>query len=133
MVAEAGTPESTGAAFDSRTVIVIGADVVTTPSLAPTENVYTPGPWASVGVQVKTPLDAPDAAPDGAPESENARIWDGTSSSLAVAVNVYGVCSRMDALAGTLAITGAALTSLTVSEIAASVLATPSLTRTVNG
>src|SRR5258706_295803 len=46
------------------------------------------GPWASVGVQVKTPL-VVMAAPAGAlVSSENVSSWAGTSASVAVAVNV---------------------------------------------
>src|SRR5678809_485781 len=71
-------------------------------------------------------------APVGARTSEKVRVCAGMSLSVAVAVNVYGANSGMVALAGTFAIAGAAFTSVTWSVIAASVLATPSLTRTVN-
>jgi hypothetical protein len=37
---------------------VIEEDVLVTPSLTATENVYTPGPWASVGVQLNAPVEA---------------------------------------------------------------------------
>jgi hypothetical protein len=57
----------------------------------------------------------------------------GTSLSVALAVNVYGAVSGMLAVAGTPLSTGAALTSVTFSVIAASVFVTPSLTLTVNG
>src|SRR6185295_11462537 len=47
-----GTPESTGATLTSETVIAIVFVSVSVPSLTITSNVYVPGPWASVGVQV---------------------------------------------------------------------------------
>jgi hypothetical protein len=89
-----------------------------------------PGPCASVGVQANAPVLALMLAPLGAPTSENVSGCAGTSLSVAVAVNVYAESSGIVALAGTFAITGAAFTSVTVSVIAASVFAVPSLTRT---
>jgi hypothetical protein len=52
---------------------------------------------------------------------------------VAVAVNVYADSSGVVAVAGTPLIAGNVFSSVTVSVIAASVLAVPSLTRTVNG
>src|SRR5437867_7758892 len=69
----------------------------------------------------------------GVPVSENVSVWAGESASVALAVNVYAASSGNVALAGTPESTGATFTSVTPSEMAASVFATPSLTRTVNG
>jgi hypothetical protein len=74
-----------------------------------------------------------DAGPVGAPLSEKLRVCVGISLSVALAVNVSDVSSTTLAVAGTPLSTGAALTSVTFSAIAASVFVTPSLTRTVNG
>src|SRR6059036_1736570 len=73
------------------------------------------------------------AAPAGAPTSENVSGCAGRSESVALAVNVYAASSGSVALAGTPESTGATFASVTLSEMAASVFATPSLTRTVNG
>src|SRR5258705_10234097 len=133
MVAEAGTPESDGATFTSVTPSEMAASVFATPSLTRTVNGYVPGPCASVGVQEKAPLVAPIVAQEGALTSENVSVCAGWSLSVALAVNVYAASSGIVADAGTPESTGAALTSVTVSEMDASVLGTPSLTRTVNG
>jgi hypothetical protein len=71
-------------------------------------------------------------APAGAPTSENVNVFAGRSGSVAVAVNVYGASSAIVAAAGTSAIAGAALASVTSSVVTASAFAVPSLTRTVN-
>ncbi len=84
----AGTFASTGARFASETVSVIAALVIATPSLTCTVNKYSPGPCASLGVQVNSPVPASIAVPDGAPRSENVSACAGKSSSVAVAVNV---------------------------------------------
>src|SRR5207237_630670 len=63
-------------------------------SVTITRNELVLGPWASVGVQVKTPLGELMLAPTGAPGSRlNARILVGISESVAVAVKVRAVCS----------------------------------------
>src|SRR6185503_7826277 len=107
MVAVAGTPASTGAAFVSVTVMLIGDDVLVTPSLTLTLNGYEPGPCASVGVQLNTPVEPSMLAPVGAPVSENDRVCAGRSASVDVAVNVYGASSGIVAVGGTPASTGA--------------------------
>src|SRR5207244_9658060 len=89
IVADAGTPESTGAAFTSVTVSEIDASVFATPSLTRTVNGYVPGPCASVGVQENTPVVPPIVAPEGAPTSEKVSVCAGWSVSVALAVNVY--------------------------------------------
>src|SRR5689334_23673959 len=133
MVAEAGTPESTGAASTSVTACVIEASVLTPPSLTRTENGYVPGPCASVGVHENAPVPGSIVAPAGAPTSENVSVSAGRSGSVAEAVNVYAASSGMVALAGTPESTGAAFASVTSSVMAAPVFVTPSPTRTVNG
>src|SRR6185369_14051123 len=133
MVAVGGTPASTGAAFTSVTVTEMAASVFVTPSDTRTLNGYTPGPCASLGVQLKTPLLAPMLAPAGPLTSENVSVCTGRSESVAVAVNVYGPSSGIVAVAGTAESTGATFVFVTVKVIAASVFVTPSLTRTVNG
>ncbi len=130
---EAGTPPTIGVEFTSVTVSAIGALLVSEPSLTCTLNEKLPGPCVSVGVQVNAPVVAPMLAPVGAPTSENVSVWAGTSLSVAVAVNVYAASSGIVTLAGTFASTGAEFPSVTVSVIAASAAAVPSLTRTENG
>src|SRR5262245_61705816 len=88
MVALAGTLASTGAALTSVTVSVPEASAFVTPSLTGTATGYAPGPCASVGVQVNTPLEPSMPAPDGPLTSENVSVWAGRSASVAVAVNV---------------------------------------------
>ena len=72
-----------------------------------------PGPWASVGVQVKTPVTGVMLAPAGAPASRlKVNVLAGRSASVAVAVKVSGVSSST-VLLPIAASTGAWLTSLT--------------------
>src|SRR5262249_50935764 len=66
----------------------------------------------------------------GAPTREKVRGLAGMSGSVATAVNVYATISSIVTALGTPDRVGGTLTSLTVTVIAASVLATPSLTRT---
>jgi hypothetical protein len=82
---------------------------------------------------VNTPVVPSMLAPTGAPISENVSGWAGESTSVAVAVNVYGASSAIVALSGTSAIAGVVFASVTVSVIGAPAFAVPSLTRTVNG
>src|SRR6266513_3070582 len=98
MLAVGGTPDNTGAALPSVTVSVIAASVFVTPSLTRTLNGNVPGPWASVGVQVNTPLVAPMLAPAGPLGSEKLSVCVGTSESVAVAVNVYAASSGIVAV-----------------------------------
>ncbi len=72
--------------FASLTVNVIAAASESMPSLTTTLKVYSPGPCASVGVQVNAPVPESMAAPAGPPVSENVRGWTGSSGSVAVAV-----------------------------------------------
>ena len=60
---------STGASFVSVTVILIVSFVLAPmpSSTVKTMPAYVPGPWASVGVQLKAPVAASIAAPAGAP------------------------------------------------------------------
>jgi hypothetical protein len=51
-------------------------------------NGYVPGPCASVGIQVNTPVVPSMDAPAGASTSENVSVFAGRSASVAVAVNV---------------------------------------------
>ena len=55
---------------------------------------YTPGPWASVGVQLKAPpavIDAPVGTSPARPSARlKVRVLAGTSASVAVAVKVSG-------------------------------------------
>src|SRR6185436_5540269 len=111
-VAVAGTFASTGAVLPSMTVIEIGADELVTPSLTLTLNGYEPGPCASVGVQLNTPVEPSMVAPAGAPTNENVSVCAGRSASVAVAVNVYGASSGTVAEGGTPARTGATLASV---------------------
>src|SRR5262245_2879292 len=121
-----------GATLTSLTVTVIAASVFATPSDTRTEKLYDPGPWASVGVQEKAPVDELIDAPVGAPTKLNVNVWAGMSGSVAVAVKVNAVSSSIVADDGTPEMVGATLTSLTVTVIGASAFATPSDTRTVN-
>src|ERR1044072_3969664 len=116
MVADAGTPASTGAEFTSFTWMLI--DLVSLSAGLPlsvtlTVNVYSPGPCASAGVQGKTPVLKSMLAPVGGVTSENARVCAGRSASVAVGVDVEAVCSGIVAVAGTTASTGAEFTSST--------------------
>jgi len=45
----------TGAELISRTVTTTVSQSLNAPSLTHTSNVYSPGPWVSEGVQVKSP------------------------------------------------------------------------------
>src|SRR5436190_484516 len=110
----AGAPTSTGATLTSATVSLIVALSLSDPSLTTTSKVYTPGPCASVGVQVKTPVVASMLAPVGAPLKLNVKVWAGRSGSVAEAVNVYGCSSSIVALAGTPLSTGGSFTAVTV-------------------
>src|SRR5262245_3286252 len=99
VVALAGTLASTGAALTSVTVSVPEASAFVTPSLTRTVNGYAPGPCASVGVQVNTPLEPSMPAPDGPLTSENVSVWAGRSASVAVEVSREGATSGVVGLA----------------------------------
>src|ERR1044072_8401260 len=116
IVADAGTPASTGAEFTSVTWRVI--DFVSLRAGLPlsvtlTVEVESPGPGASVGVHVKAPVLTSMLAPGGGVSSENASVCVGASESLAVAVSVSAASSGMVADAGPPASTGAEFTSFT--------------------
>jgi hypothetical protein len=66
----------------------MAASALAVPSLTRTANGWLPGPCASVGVQVNTPVEPSMEAPAGAPTSENVSVFAGRSVSVAVAVNV---------------------------------------------
>ena len=82
-------------------------------SVTSTSKAYTPGPWASVGVQVNTPVVGSMLAPAGAPARLNVNALAGASESLAVAVKVNWLPSFTD-WSPMRASTGAALISPTV-------------------
>src|SRR5687767_2106861 len=93
------------------------------------------GPCASVGVQVKTPVDGWMEAPEGAFDSENESVCEGTSGSLAAAVKVRRLPS-MTALLPTGVRTGGALDSRTIIEKSSEALnggEPSSVTRIVSG
>src|ERR1051325_4813172 len=114
MLAEAGTPASTGAWFTSVTWIVIVSEAPSCgvpSSFTRTVTRLSLGPCASVGVQVKTPVVVLMLAPVGAPgSSENVRLWAGRFASVAEAVNVSVEPSATDLLP-IAARTGATFTS----------------------
>src|SRR5438105_1630504 len=85
-----GTP-NTGGRFTSLTVTVTGfsSERLGVPlSVTRTLKVNVPGPWASVGVQVNTPVTGSMAAPLGAPTRLKVSVLAGMSGSVAVAVKV---------------------------------------------
>src|SRR5262245_38236186 len=90
-----GTPVSVGSLLTSRTCSVTGASVWSMPSLTRTIKLWSPGPWASLGVQVKTPVEGLIEALAGAFTREKVKPWAGTSASVALAVKLYGDSSLM--------------------------------------
>ena len=128
IVASPGT-SSTGATFASVTVSVVIADC-RLPSVTSTLNVYTPGPCASVGVQVKAPP-VSMAAPAGAPTSANVSACAGRSHRSPCGERVdrpLGIVAE----GGTSARIGATFASVTVSVVVADAVAMPSETSTLN-
>src|SRR5262249_13494902 len=117
MVAEAGTPASTGARLTSVTVRVISWVSVVAPSEAWTAKGLESGPRVLVGVQLKAPLVWSIDAPVGWPIRLKVRLLGGRSASVAVAVKVFPSRRSSDLEAGTPASTGARLTSVTVRVI----------------
>src|SRR5436190_716682 len=99
---------------------------------------YVPGPCASVGVQLKAPVEAPIVAPvaAGVPSvSDQVIVFAGTSPSVAVTVKVNAANSFVVLLPGFVT-TGAEFTSFTVIVIGAALcaaVASPSLGATVTG
>ena len=81
--------------FTSTTVILTVVVSVAIPSDTITLNVYVPGPWLSVGVQENIPS-VVIAAPVGSPSRLNVSVWDGISTSDAVAIKVNKVSSSVD-------------------------------------
>src|SRR5438046_9283444 len=99
---------STGATLTSFTVMVMvsSSKRLGEPlSVTRTVTVKLPGPWASVGVQVKTTVVGWMLAPAGAPLRLKVRVLAGRSGSVAVAgklsmVSSSTVGSAMDASSG---------------------------------
>ena len=118
---------STGAVLTSLTVTVISSSSLREPSLATTLSVKLPGPCASVGVHVNTPVVALMLAPVGASTRLYVSVFAGRSASVADAVNVNSLPS-FTALSLIVASTGATFTSFTVTVISSSSVNTPSLT-----
>jgi hypothetical protein len=92
---------SDGAMLTSSTVTwIVSKSVPPTPSETTTSNVYVPGPWASVGVQLKSPpevIDAPvGTAPPDPASRLNVRVLDGRSASVAAAVKASSTSSLTD-------------------------------------
>src|SRR6185295_9274465 len=81
-------------------------------SLTFTVMVFVDGPWASVGVQVRTPVAESRLTPAGALTKAKVKTLVGTSASVAVLVTVSVVNSLMVCVPGTVS-TGAVFTSLT--------------------
>src|SRR5439155_12953411 len=119
----------TGAWFTSFTVIVIAAVpfIAGLPlSVATMVTGYTPGPCASVGVQLKAPVAAPIVAPvaAGVPSvSDHVIVCAGRSPSVAVTVKANAANSFVVLFPGFVT-TGAWFTSFTVIVIAAEPLST---------
>ena len=78
----------TGATLTSDTVTVMASQVSRVPSEIQTEKGYTPGPCASVGVQLNMPLLDPMEAPPGALVKLKVSVWGGASGSEPVAEKV---------------------------------------------
>ncbi len=90
---------------------------------------YIPYPWASVGVQVKTPAEV-IAAPAGAPGlSEYVSVFAGRSASVALAVNVSSLPSAI-VLLPIGASTGSVRTSITDTVMDSESVSSPSDTWT---
>lgn len=84
---------SDGGLLTSLTEMVSVCVLVSEPSETTIAIAIVAGPWASVGVQVKTPAEV-IAAPEGAPgPNVNVKVFAGMSASVAVAVKVRRVCS----------------------------------------
>ena len=126
----------TGAKFTSYTATVIVSQTIAMPSLTQTSKVFPPGPWASVGVQVNTPVEGLMLAPVGTwpavPSCKlKVKIFAGISASVAVAMKVNSMSSSV-ALFPIGPRTGATLTSFTVTVMVSQSLSAPSLTQTSN-
>src|SRR5438046_758702 len=111
--------ESTGALFTSVTTMVnccVALMLGTPLSKARTTMLLVDGPWASLGVQVNTPLLPLREAPEGAaPTNSKVTVLGGESVSVAMFVRVMLVNSAMlRVVLLRLVIMGAALTSLTM-------------------
>src|SRR5262245_51218000 len=134
MVTSVGTPVRFGTRLTSLTVTVMPfwSDWAGLPSsVTLTVKVYVPGPWASLGVQLKAPVAGSIVAPAGAFSRLKVGVFGGRSASVKVAVNVSVVPSSMVAEAGTPPSIGTPFTSLTVRVTVVSSKREPSLTRTL--
>src|SRR5438876_267626 len=108
--------DSTGAWFDSVTTIVkllvsLDGDALLTVTRTVIRLVL--GPWASVGVQVSTPVLGFRSTPVGADTRLKVKVLAGRSASIAVFVAVSVLSSVTVCAAGTVS-TGAVFTSLTI-------------------
>ncbi len=110
-----------GVAFTSFTVTVITSKSLSVGvplSVARIVMGSVPGPWASVGVQEKAPVEALIAAPAGNPASrENVSVLAGRSGSAAVAVNASASSSLTVLFPGFVTV-GDEFTSFTLTVIA---------------
>src|SRR5262245_47103853 len=130
---------STGALFTSFTVtlnVLVSLKLGDPLSVTRTVTGLVLGPWASVGVQLTTPLPALIVIPAGAPGSKlYVSVLAGTSVSLPLAVTVKRLPSLTVRSAIT-ASTGALFTSFTVTlnaRLALTLRAPLPITRTVTG
>src|SRR5205814_5575036 len=90
--------ESTGALFTSVTTMVnccVTLRLGTPLSKARTEMLLVDGPWASLGVQLKTPLPLSEAPEGAAPTNSKVTVLGGESVSVAMFVRVMLVNSAM--------------------------------------
>ncbi len=125
---------ATGAMLTSLTVTVISSSSHRTGSPLSqtlTVKVNSPGPCASVGVQVNAPVAGLMLAPSGAPTRLKVRVLAGKSASVAVAVKLSAVSSAT-VLSPIAPRTGATLTSPIVTVIVSHTVNVPSLTQTSN-
>jgi ABC-type iron transport system FetAB permease component len=118
-----------GAALTSLTVTVKEREMEVTPSETATVTSLVLGPWASVGVQVRTPAEVTDM-PVGPEVRENVSVWAGRSVSVPERVTLR-TCPSSTVWLEMAARIGDALTSLTVTVKEREVEVTPSETVTV--
>src|SRR5262245_54545677 len=95
MAAVSGTAASVGASFTSLTVtwnVFVSLRLGVPLSVTRTVMLYTPGPWASVGVQVKAPVLGLMLAPAGASAWRlEVGVVAGRGAAVVVGVKVGGV------------------------------------------
>src|SRR5579862_1111663 len=109
-----GVATKVGALFTSLTVTTNEFVTLTVPSLTTVVMVYVPGPCASDGVHVMTPLEEITAFVGGATK-EYVKVFGGMSESVALFVTVMSVSSLIVRLPGVCTNTGGLFTSVTVS------------------